>query len=89
MHTDLLIGSRLEAGQGPAETVLNPRTGQTLASVPDATPAQVDAAVNAATKAFEKWSLTTPGERAGYLFKIADLIEREADAFAELEALNT
>ena len=45
MHTDLLIGGRLEAGQGPAETVLNPRTGQTLASVPDATPAQVDAAV--------------------------------------------
>ena len=89
MQTELLIGNRLEAGQGPVEAVLNPRTGQTLVSVADATPGQVDAAVNAATKAFEKWSLTTPIERAGYLFKIADLIEREADAFATLEALNT
>ena len=89
MHTELLIGNKLEAGQGPAEAVLNPRTSQTLATVADATPGQVDAAVNAATKAFEKWSLTTPVERAGYMFKIADLIEREADAFAELESLNT
>src|SRR5579864_2695693 len=89
MQTELLIGNRLEAGQGPPEAVLNPRTGQTLTSVADATPAQVDAAVYAALRAFEKWSLTTPAERAGYLFKIADLIEREADAFAELEAQNT
>ena len=89
MQTEMLIGHRLEAGQGPTETVLNPRTGQTLASVPDATAGQVDAAVNAAAKAFEKWSLTTPVERSGYLLKIADLIEREADVFAELEALNT
>ena len=89
MHTELLIGNKLEAGQGPAEAVLNPRTSQTLATVADATPGQVDAAVNAATRAFEKWSLTTPVERAGYMFKIADLIEREADAFAELESQNT
>jgi aminobutyraldehyde dehydrogenase len=89
MQTGMLIGHRLEAGQGPTETVLNPRTGLTLASVPDATAGQVDAAVNAAAKAFEKWSLTTPVERSGYLLKIADLIEREADVFAELEALNT
>lgn len=89
MHTALLIGSRLEAGQGPAEPALNPRTGQTLVSVPDATPAQVDAAVNAAAKAFESWSVTSPAERSGYLFRIADLIEREAEAFADLEAQNT
>lgn len=89
MQTELLIGNKLEAGQGPAEAVLNPRTGQTLVNVPDATPGQVDAAVNAAARAFETWSLTTPAERSGYLFKIADMIEREAEAFADLEAQNT
>src|ERR1019366_6573287 len=88
MHTELLIGNRLEAGQGPANSVVNPRTGQTLINLADATVGQVDAAVNAAAKAFEKWSLTTPVERCTYLLKIADMIEREADAFAELEALN-
>jgi aminobutyraldehyde dehydrogenase len=88
MHTELLIGNRLEAGQGPANSVVNPRTGQTLINLADATVGQVDAAVNAAAKAFEKWSLTTPVERCTYLLKIADIIEREADAFAELEALN-
>src|ERR1700728_4510298 len=89
MQTELLIGNRLEVGQGPIEAVLNPRTGRTLVGVADATAGQVDAAVNAATKAFEKWSLTTPVERAGYLFQKGDLIGREADAFATLEALNT
>jgi aminobutyraldehyde dehydrogenase len=88
MQTELLIGNRLEAGQGPADTVLNPRTGQPLVNLADATVGQVDAAVNAAAKAFDKWSLTTPLERSTYLLKIADMIEREGDAFAELEALN-
>ena len=88
MQTDLLIGNRMEAGQGPSDTVLNPRTGQTIITLADATVGQVDAAVNAAARAFEKWSLTTPVERSTYLLKIADMIEREADAFAELEALN-
>ena len=88
MHTELLIGNRLEAGQGPADAVLNPRTGQVLVNLNDATVGQVDAAVNAAAKAFEKWSLTTPVERSTYLLKIADLIDREAESFADLESLN-
>src|ERR1039457_977096 len=88
MHTELLIGNRLEAGQGPANSVVNPRTGQTLINLADATVGQVDAAVNAAAKAFEKWSLTTPVERCTYLLKIADMIEREADAFEALAAGN-
>ncbi|MGO8366691.1 aldehyde dehydrogenase family protein, partial [Rhizobium johnstonii] len=49
---------------------------------------QVDAAVDAAEKAFKNWSQTTPGERSGYLLKIADAIEKDAAGFAALEALN-
>ncbi|HEY2070658.1 MAG TPA: gamma-aminobutyraldehyde dehydrogenase [Rhizomicrobium sp.] len=71
-----------------AERILNPRTGALIREVPDATEAQVDAAVEAAARAFESWSRTTPAERSGLLLKLADLIERDAEAYADLEALN-
>ena len=37
---------------------------------------------------FETWSRTTPAERSALLLKLADAIERDAEAFATLEALN-
>ncbi|MGZ3266291.1 MAG: gamma-aminobutyraldehyde dehydrogenase, partial [Croceibacterium sp.] len=64
-------------------------TEETIVTLPDASPAQVDAAVEAASKAFQTWSRTTPAERSGLLLKLADAIDREAEAFAVLEALNT
>jgi aminobutyraldehyde dehydrogenase len=88
MDIALLIGARFESGRGAPEAVLNPRTGAKIAEVPEASHAQVDAAVEAAAGAFETWSRTTPAERAGMLLKLADLIERDAEAYADLEALN-
>ena len=88
MQTEMLIGSSFVKGQGADETILNPKTGETILALPEASPAQVDAAVVAAATAFQKWSRTTPAERAGYLLKLADRIEKEADEFASLEALN-
>lgn len=85
---DLLLNGDLVAGQGPAETILNPATGKVLAQVPEASPDQVNAAVRAADAAFETWSLTTPGERASLLLRLADRIAAEAEAFARLESLN-
>jgi acyl-CoA reductase-like NAD-dependent aldehyde dehydrogenase len=41
-------------------------------TLPDASPAQVDAAVEAATKAFQTWSRTTPAERSALLLKLAN-----------------
>ncbi len=88
MQTKMLIGSRFEAGTEIEETILNPRTGEAILSIPEASLGQVDAAVAAARTAFEGWSRTTPAERAGYLLKIAERIEAEAEGFARLEALN-
>ena len=88
LGTDLLIGSKFVAGADAGEPVINPKTGQTVVSVPEASAAQVDEAVEAASKAFVSWSRTTPGERAGYLLKLADAIDRDAEAYATLEALN-
>jgi aminobutyraldehyde dehydrogenase len=84
----MLIGSKFVAGTEPPENVINPKTEETIVKLPDASPAQVDAAVNAATKAFQTWSRTTPAERSGLLLKLADAIDRDAEAFATLEALN-
>jgi aminobutyraldehyde dehydrogenase len=88
MDTELLIGSRFEAGTEAEEQILNPRTGGKIIDLPEASYSQIEAAIDAAEKAFDSWAATTPAERSGYLLKIADAIESEADAFAALEALN-
>jgi aminobutyraldehyde dehydrogenase len=84
----MLIGSTFEAGTETEEKILNPKTGEAILDLPEASLAQVDAAVDAAEKAFDSWSATTPGQRSAYLLAIADAIEKDADGFAALESLN-
>ena len=86
--TKMLIGETFVAGSETAERVLNPRTEEVLIDLPEASLRQVDAAVDAAERAFATWARTTPAERAGLLLRLADAIEREGEAFATLEALN-
>jgi aminobutyraldehyde dehydrogenase len=88
MHTEMLIGSRFVKGTEHEEKILNPRTGDLILSLPEASGEQVDAAVAAADKAFQTWSRTTPAERAGYLLRLADRIAAEEAEIADLEALN-
>ncbi|MBZ9793518.1 gamma-aminobutyraldehyde dehydrogenase [Rhizobium sp. 3T7] len=88
MDTAMLIGSRFEAGTETEEHILNPKTGETVLDLPEASLGQIDAAVDAAESAFRSWSQTTPAERSGYLLRIADAIEKDAQGFAALEALN-
>jgi aminobutyraldehyde dehydrogenase len=89
LDTKMLIGSKFVTGTEAPDTVLNPKTEAKIVDLPDASPAQVDEAVKAAEKAFQTWSRTTPAERSGLLLKLADAIDREAEALATLEALNT
>jgi aminobutyraldehyde dehydrogenase len=89
MDVSLRIGGRFEAGQGEPERVINPRNGAVIAEVPEASREQVSAAVEAAEKAFDIWSRTTPAERSQMLLKLADAIEADAEGFADLESLNT
>jgi len=88
MDTQMLIGSDFENGMEAEENILNPKTGESILRLPEASTDQIDRAVAAAGKAFATWSRTTPAERSAHLLKIADRIEAEADAFAALEALN-
>jgi aminobutyraldehyde dehydrogenase len=88
LDTDMLIGSTFVGGSEAGEAIVNPKTEDTIVTLQEASPAQVDAAVTAAEMAFKTWSRTTPAERSALLLKLADAIDRDAEAFAALEALN-
>jgi len=88
MDTQMLIGAHFEAGSETEEQVLNPRTGELIEAIPEASTSQIDAAVSAAEVAFLTWSRMTPNQRSGYLLRIAAAIEADAEGFAALEALN-
>ncbi len=83
-----LINGRFVAGEGAPETIVNPATGATITTVASASDAQVGAAVAAAQAAFKSWGRTTPQERSLLLLKLAERIESNAAAYAELESLN-
>jgi len=88
MQTKLLINGQLVAGAGAEAEVLNPATGAAIVKIREASPDQVDQAVEAARLAYRTWGTTTPQERSLLLLKLADRIEQDAGAFAELESLN-
>jgi aminobutyraldehyde dehydrogenase len=88
METAMLIGGKLEKGTEAIEKIINPRNEDVLLDLPEASGDQIDAAVNAAEKAFATWSRTTPGERSILLLKLADRIEADSETLATLEALN-
>jgi aldehyde dehydrogenase (NAD+) len=75
----------------PAETyeTVSPATEEPLARVGQATPAEVERAVEAARAAFDDgWSSLPGSERAKYLFRIARILQERAREFAVLESLN-
>jgi aminobutyraldehyde dehydrogenase len=88
MQTKLLIDGHLVAGAGAEIEVLNPATGEGIARIREASPDQVNQAVEAAGRAFRTWGNTTPQERSLLLLKLADRIEQDAKNYADLESLN-
>ena len=68
--------------------LIEPATGERLATIPQATANDVDAAVRAAAKAFESWRKTNPRERGRILLRVAALIRERAEDLAKDEARN-
>jgi aminobutyraldehyde dehydrogenase len=81
-------GESRPALDGRTTMVVDPSTGEAIAEVPVGGPGDVDLAVEAAAAAFPAWSLTTPGERAKALLKLAERLEGAEEEFAALEAAN-
>ena len=92
MDYKLWIDGRWVASQGGGVLAIeNPATGEVIAEVPDASRTDVDRAVRAAHEAFYdgRWSKLTPGARSLALWKLADLLEANAERFARVESDNT
>ncbi len=70
---------------------VNPATGETWASIPDASEADVNRAVAAAHRAFTEgpWAATTPTARGKYLRKLGDLLAERSEALGRTETVDT
>ena len=77
-----VIGGELITGAGDRIEVVNPATDEVIGSVPAGTAADVDAAVGAATQAFEGWSGTSVELRAEIVGRVAAGIAAHRDELA-------
>lgn len=88
--TKLYINNEfVDAKSGATFDTINPNNKQKIASVAHAQAEDVDLAVKAAVAAFPSWSRSVPINRQRIMFKIAELLEEECEAFAALEALDS
>jgi aldehyde dehydrogenase (NAD+) len=85
--TMLIGGSWQGSSDGKTFETLDPATGKPIATVPEGTAKDVDAAVAAARTAFEseEWSGLPPAARAKLLWRVGDLIEENMAELVELE----
>jgi len=86
----LVAGEWRAARDGRTFPVLNPATEELITDLPLAAAEDVDDAVGAARAQFDggEWSRLAPGERGRLLWNIAELIERDAENLAALEAID-
>jgi len=85
----LIDGRWQEAAAGGQINVVNPATGETVATLADGGQADVDLAVKAARRVFEgEWSRWTPYDRQRLLLRVHDLIEKNFDELAAIETLD-
>jgi len=92
MNYKLWIDGKWEDTKGGnVMSIEDPTSGKEIAEVIDASREDVDRAVQAAKRAFYdgRWSKKTPSERSKIIWKLADLIESNAEALAKVESDNT
>lgn len=91
MAARMLIDGEWTAAEGGATfDTIDPATGNVIDTVPDATSADVDAAVAAAKHAMTspEWAQMLPAARARLLWRIADLMEEHSEELARLETVD-
>ncbi len=85
----LFINGEFVDGHGTSFTTISPSTEKTIATISAADASDVDAAVKAARRAFDRsWSTISGRERGKYLFRIARLLQERAREFAVAESLD-
>jgi phenylacetaldehyde dehydrogenase len=86
----LIDGKWVNAASGKTFPTYNPATGEVLAQVAEGDRQDIDAAVQAARRAFDSgpWSRLTASERGKLVWKLADVLEEHLEEFATLETLD-
>lgn len=89
-HRHLIDGRWRESLSGKTFPVINPADGQVIAQVADGGVEDVDLAVRSARRAFDNgtWSSVPAPERTKLMWRLADLLEANADEIALLETLD-
>jgi aminomuconate-semialdehyde/2-hydroxymuconate-6-semialdehyde dehydrogenase len=83
---NLIDGKLVAARSGRYLEVFEPATGKAYAKVPDSDASDVEAAYQAAAKAFPAWAATPADARGRILWRIGELIERDAEALVRAES---
>lgn len=80
----------VDSESGSTFATINPSTGEEICQVAEGRAEDIDKAVQAAREAFEglRWRRMPASERGRLLLKLADLVEKNADDLAQLEALD-
>jgi acyl-CoA reductase-like NAD-dependent aldehyde dehydrogenase len=84
-------GKWLDAQDGERFDVLNPATGEVIATAPSSKAADVELAIDAARRAFDEggwWPGTTARERGRILLNAADIVRRESERLAQMESID-
>src|SRR5450432_2942475 len=86
----LINGKWVESASGKTFATYNPATGDVLAHVAEGDREDIDRAVKAARAAFETgpWSRTSPADRGKMIWRLADLVEKHLEEFAQIESLD-
>jgi betaine-aldehyde dehydrogenase len=87
-HRDLFYDGQWQKPAGGHAETHNPATGETLGRAAEANAADVEAAVQAAHRAFREWRKTKPLDRAAMLRKIAAVLREHAEELALIDAAN-
>jgi len=85
-----IAGAEAASSSGETFTTTDPGTGQPIAEVHAMQPDDVDRAVAAATDAFRDtpWARMAPNDRSALLHRLADAVESDLPAIAQLESLD-
>ncbi|MBI4493980.1 MAG: aldehyde dehydrogenase family protein [Chloroflexi bacterium] len=83
-HQNYIDGQWVAAKSGQTFESLNPATGEVLGTVPKSGLQDVDAAVEAAARAFPKWRAVPAPRRAEILFRAGELLVRRKEDFARM-----
>lgn len=84
----LIDGKLVGSSDGALLSSENPTTEETIGQFPDATPVDVDRAVEAAKRASKEWRATPWEKRAKLLHEYADVLEENLEELARLDALD-